>query len=55
VGDASGEAMAPKKPAMKAKKAVRGQQEMLMPIADKKEVKETAAKKSTAKSQRKSA
>jgi DNA end-binding protein Ku len=45
----------PKKPAKKPKKASAGQKEMLMPIAGKKLAKETAAKKPTAKPQRKSA
>src|SRR3984957_4855565 len=45
----------PKKPAQKPKKASAGQKEMLMPIAGKKLAKETAAKKPTAKAQRKSA
>jgi TatA/E family protein of Tat protein translocase len=43
-----------KKPVRKAKKAVPGQKEMLMPIAGKKPAKDAAAKK-TAKPQRKSA
>ncbi|MDA9393070.1 DNA repair protein [Bradyrhizobium sp. CCBAU 45394] len=54
VGGASGET-APKKPAKKARKAAAGQKEMLMPIAGKKPAKETAAKKPTARPQRKSA
>jgi DNA end-binding protein Ku len=53
VGGASGET-APKKPA-KAGKAAAGQKEMLMPIAGKKPAKEAAAKKPTARPQRKSA
>jgi len=44
-----------KKPAKKAKKATPGQKEMLMPIAGKKQAKETAGKKPAARSQRKSA
>jgi DNA end-binding protein Ku len=44
-----------KKPAKKAKKATPGQKEMLMPIVGKKPAKEAAAKKSAARSQRKSA
>jgi DNA end-binding protein Ku len=46
---------ASKKPPKKAKKASAGQKEMLMPIAGKKPAKETVAKKTTAKPQRKSA
>jgi DNA end-binding protein Ku len=44
-----------KKPAKKAKKATAGQKEMLMPISGKKPAKEAAAKKPTARPQRKSA
>ncbi|OKO85360.1 DNA repair protein [Bradyrhizobium sp. NAS80.1] len=55
VGGASAGAKAPKEPAKKARKAARGQKEMLMPIAGKKPAKEAAAKKPTAKPQRKSA
>src|SRR4051794_19947572 len=44
-----------KKPAKKAKKATPGQKEMLMPIAGRKPAKEAAAKKPSAKPQRKSA
>jgi DNA end-binding protein Ku len=44
-----------KMPAKKSKKATPGQKEMLMPIAGKKTAKEAAAKKPTAKPQRKSA
>jgi DNA end-binding protein Ku len=54
VGGASGETKAAKKPAKKAKKAAACQKEMLMPIAGKKP-KDTAAKKASAKPQRKSA
>jgi DNA end-binding protein Ku len=43
------------KPAKKPRKAAAGQKEMLMPIAGKKPAKEAAAKKPSAKSQRKSA
>src|SRR5258708_30044120 len=50
-----GASEAPKKPAKKPKKASASQKEMLMPIAGKKLAKETAAKKPTAKPQRKSA
>jgi DNA end-binding protein Ku len=46
---------ASKKPAKKSKKAASGQKEMLMPIAGKKPAKEMAAKKPSAKPQRKSA
>lgn len=46
---------APKKSGKKPRKAAAGQKEMLMPIAGKKPVKETAAKKPAAKPQRKSA
>jgi DNA end-binding protein Ku len=45
----------PRKPAKKSKKAAPGQKEMLMPIAGKKPAKEAAAKKPSAKPQRKSA
>jgi DNA end-binding protein Ku len=55
VGGAAAETKAPKKPARKAKKASAGQKEMLMPIAGKKPAKEAAAKKPSAKPQRKSA
>ncbi|TWA90425.1 Ku protein, partial [Bradyrhizobium stylosanthis] len=44
-----------KKSAKKPRKAASGQKEMLMPIAGKKQAKETAAKKQLAKSQRRSA
>ncbi|MCS3445914.1 MULTISPECIES: non-homologous end joining protein Ku [Bradyrhizobium] len=54
VGGASGET-APKKPAKKARKTAAGQKEMLMPIAGKKPAKEAAARKPTARPQRKSA
>ena len=46
---------APTKPVKKPRKAAAGQKEMLMPIAGKKPAKEAAAKKSSAKPQRKSA
>ena len=46
---------AAKKPAKKSKKATPAQKEMLMPIAGKKPAKEAAAKKPSAKPQRKSA
>src|SRR5580692_11608690 len=53
-GSVASEAKAPKK-AKKPRKAAAGQKEMLMPIASKKQAKETVAKKPAAKSQRKSA
>jgi DNA end-binding protein Ku len=55
VGGAAAEDKAPKKPVKKSKRASAGQKEMLMPIPGKKPAKETAAKKPTAKMQRKSA
>jgi DNA end-binding protein Ku len=56
VGGAAAAAPAsPKKAAKKPKKTAPGQKEMLMPIASKKPAKETAAKKPSAKPQRKSA
>ncbi|UPK35177.1 Ku protein [Bradyrhizobium sp. 186] len=55
VGGAAAETKAAKKPAKKGKKAAAGQKEMLMPIAGKKPAKDTAAKKPSAKPQRKSA
>src|ERR1700761_8458311 len=55
VGGASAETSAPKKPAKKQRKAATGQKEMLMPIAGKKQAKETAAKKPAARQHRKSA
>jgi DNA end-binding protein Ku len=54
VGGASAETKAPKKSGKKPRKAAAGQKEMLMPIAGKKQAKETVAKK-PARSQRKSA
>jgi DNA end-binding protein Ku len=54
-GGAAASTEAPKKPAKKARKAVAGQKEMLMPIAGKKPAKEAVAKKPAAKPQRKSA
>jgi DNA end-binding protein Ku len=48
VGGAATETRAPKKSAKKSKKASAGQKEMLMPIAGKKQAKETAAKKPAA-------
>jgi DNA end-binding protein Ku len=55
VGGATTGPPASKKPAKKSKKASSGQKEMLMPIAGKKPAKEAAAKKPSAKPQRKSA
>jgi DNA end-binding protein Ku len=55
VGGAAAETSVPKKPAKKPRKALAGQKEMLMPIAGKKQAKETATKKPAAKPQRKSA
>jgi DNA end-binding protein Ku len=54
VGGAAAETKAPKKSAKKSRKASSGQKEMLMPIAGKKQTKETAPKKPAAR-QRKSA
>ena len=54
-GGAATSTEAPKKSAKKPRKAAAGQKEMLMPIAGKKPAKEAAAKKLTAKPQRKSA
>ncbi|MGY8685348.1 Ku protein [Bradyrhizobium sp. UFLA05-153] len=55
VGGAAAEAPVPKKAAKKLRKASAGQKEMLMPIAGKKQAKETATKKPASRSQRKSA
>jgi DNA end-binding protein Ku len=56
VGGAAAETKSPKKSAKKAKKAAAGQKEMLMPITGKKPAaKEAPAKKTPARSQRKSA
>ena len=55
IGGAVAETKAPKKSGKKPRKAASGQKEMLMPIAGKKQAKETAAKKPAARSQRKSA
>src|SRR5215471_9244794 len=55
VGGAGAETGAQKKPAKKPRKAAAGQKEMLMPIAGEKPAKEAAAKKSSARLQRKSA
>ena len=55
VGGAASETKAEKKPARKPRKVAAGQKEMLMPIAGKKQAKETAAKKPAAGRQRKSA
>ena len=54
-GAAATETKSPKKPAAKAPKAAAGQKEMLMPIAGKKQAKETATRKPAARAQRKSA
>jgi DNA end-binding protein Ku len=54
IGGAAAETSVPKKPAKKPRKASAGQKEMLMPIAGKKQAKETA-KKPAARPQRKSA
>ena len=54
VGGAAAE-KAPQKSAKKPRKAVAGQNEMLMPISGKKAAKETTAKKPASRSQRKSA
>jgi DNA end-binding protein Ku len=55
VGGRAAETREPKKPAKKSKKASAGQKEMLMPITGKKPAKQAAAKKASAKPQRKSA
>jgi DNA end-binding protein Ku len=55
VGGATAAPATPKKAAKKPKKTAPGQKEMLMPIAGKKPAKDTAAKKPSAKPQRKSA
>ena len=55
VGGAAAETNAPRKTAKRPRKASAGQKEMLMPIEGKKAPKVTAAKKSPAKAQRKSA
>jgi DNA end-binding protein Ku len=55
VGGAAAETKAPKKSTKKPRKAAADQKEMLMPIAGKKQAKESAAKKPAARSQRKSA
>ena len=54
-GGPAAETKAPKKSAKKPRKAAAGQKEMLMPIAGKNQAKDAAAKKPTAKAQRKSA
>jgi DNA end-binding protein Ku len=54
-GAATAAPTTPKRAAKKSKKTAPGQKEMLMPIAGKKPAKETAAKKPSAKPQRKSA
>jgi DNA end-binding protein Ku len=55
VGGIAAETSAPKKPAKKQRTAAAGQKEMLMPIAGKKQRKETPARKPTARPHRKSA
>ena len=55
VGGATADTKAPKKSAKKPRKAAAGQKEMLMPIAGKKQARESAAKKPAARTQRKSA
>ncbi|MDI4231689.1 Ku protein [Bradyrhizobium sp. Arg237L] len=55
VGGTAAETKAQQKSSKKPRKASAGQKEMLMPIAGKKQAKETAAKKPSTKSQRKSA
>ena len=55
VGGAASETKAPKKSGKKPRKAAAGQKEMLMPIAGKKQAKETATKKPAARAHRKSA
>lgn len=55
VGGAAAVTKAEKSPTKKTKKAAAGQKEMLMPIAGTKPTKQAAAKKPTARSQRKSA
>jgi DNA end-binding protein Ku len=55
VGGAAAESSASKKPAKKRRNAAAGQKEMLMPIAGKKQAKDTAAKKPAARPHRKSA
>jgi DNA end-binding protein Ku len=55
VGGAPSNTSAPKKPAKKQRNASAGQKEMLMPIAGKKQAKETATKKPAARPHRKSA
>jgi DNA end-binding protein Ku len=55
VGGAAAAPATSKKSAKKSKKTAPGQKEMLMPIAGKKPARETAAKKPSAKPQRKSA
>ena len=55
LGGAAADARASAKPGKKPRKAAAGQKEMLMPISGKKPAKESSAKKSAARSQRKSA
>src|SRR5579863_1092906 len=54
-GGPAAETKAPKKSGKKPRKAAAGQKEMLMPIAGKKQAKESATKKPSAKPHRKSA
>ena len=55
VGGATADTKAPKKGAKKPRKAAAGQKEMLLPIAGRKQAKESAAKKPPARLQRRSA
>jgi DNA end-binding protein Ku len=55
VGGAAAETSTSKKPSKKRRTSVAGQKEMLMPLAGKKQAKETAAKKPVARQHRKSA
>ena len=55
VGGGSSETKSSAKPGKKGRKASNGQKEMLMPIAGKKPAKQAAAKKSSARPQRRSA
>jgi DNA end-binding protein Ku len=55
VGGSAADTKAPKKGAKKPRKAAAGQKEMLMPIAGKKQAKESAAKRPAARQQRRSA
>jgi DNA end-binding protein Ku len=55
VGGTAADTKAPKKGAKKPRKAAAGQKEMLLPIAGRKQAKESAAKKPPARLQRRSA